>query len=127
MTSSENRSPTRARTASPSAGAQSTSARRGEIGYQTIPSPSIGLAGGTHLELRQVRDVGDADGGVVFLAGDRDRDEPAVALLERGAEVALRALDRRPRDRVDAAAVGGSVDGEEREAAHDFTFSPAGS
>ena len=73
-----------------------------------------------------MRDVGDADGRVVLLAGDRDRDEPAVALLERGAEIALRALDRRLRDRMESAAVGGGVD-ERNGEAHDFTFSPAGS
>ena len=73
-------------------------------------------------------DVGDADGGVLFLAGNRDRDGPAAALLERGPEVALRPVDRGDGNRVEAAAIGGGVDGEERKAvAHDFTFSPAGS
>ena len=84
MTSSEKRSPTCARTASPSAGGQSTSARRGEIAYQTrSPSPSMRLAGRPHLELRQVRDVGDPDGRVLLLARDRDGDEPAVRAPRR--------------------------------------------
>ncbi len=64
---------------------------------------------------------------VLLLARDRDGDEPAATLLEGRAEVALRALDRRDGDRVDVAVVGGGVDGEEVERAHDFTFSPAGS
>ena len=74
-----------------------------------------------------MRHVGDPDGDMGFLAGNRHRNEPAVALLEGGAEIALRALDRGLRDRMDAAAVGRRVDGEKGEAAHDFTFSPAGS
>ena len=74
-----------------------------------------------------MREVGDPDGAeVLLLAGDRDGNEPAVALLERGAELALRALDRGLRDRMDAAAVGGRVDGEELEGAHDFDLLAVG-
>ena len=88
MTSSANRSPACSRTVAPSAGAQSTSARRGEIGYQTIPSPSIGSPAGRTSSFARCETSAIADGGVVSLAGDRDGDEPAVALLERGAEIA---------------------------------------
>ena len=42
-----------------------------------------------------MREVGDTDRGVRLLARDRDGHEPAVALLEGGAEIALDALDRR--------------------------------
>ncbi len=73
-----------------------------------------------------MRDIGDAGCRVLLLAGDRDGNEPAASLLERGAEVALRAIDSGDGHGMEAAAVGGSIDGEEGEA-HDFTFSPAGS
>ena len=109
-------------------GGQSTSARRGEIAYQTIPSPSIGVAGGPQLELRQVREVGDADGRACASSPGIETGTSQPSRSSNVApSVALRALHRRCRDRVDVAAVGGGVDREEGESAHDFTFSPAGS
>jgi hypothetical protein len=73
-----------------------------------------------------VRDVCDLDGGALVLSWNRNRDEPTVALFERGTEITLRASDRRGCDGMESPSVGRSIDGHER-VTHDFTFSPAGS
>ena len=73
-----------------------------------------------------MRQVGNTDSAALLLARDRDGNEPAVALLKGGAEVALGALDRRDGNRVDVAAIHRRIDREEGQA-HDFTLSPAGS
>src|SRR5437899_2937448 len=68
--------------------------------------------------------IGDADrGDVTLLARDRDGHEPAAALLEARAGVALGALHRGLRERP----VGRRRDGQELKCAHDFSLTPSGS
>ena len=107
-------------------GAQSTSARRGEIGTRRCPSPSIGSPAGRSSSFVRCERSAIPTRGVLLLAGDRDGHEPAVALLEGRAEVALRALDRRLRDRVEAAVRRQPRRPRGTRGAHDFSFSPVG-
>ena len=99
----------------------------GEIAYQMIALALDRLARGPELELRQVRDVGDPDGGVLLLARDRDgrrASRRAPRTWRRGRAARARSPRRRP---------GGCRRGRRRhrrrgrQGAHDFTFSPAGS
>jgi len=84
--------------------------------------PDARVSARANLDLGQRGHVDDPGSLVLLLTGYRDGDEPAVSLLEDGATLTLRAVDRGAGERFARLC----IDGKER-VRQDFTFSPAGS